>query len=209
MIEDNDTKAIILNSAVQLFSIKGYKETSVREISKEAGVNVSMISYYFGGKEGLLEKIVLDVAEGFTSYIDQFDLENIDELLILFEQFLKYLDTKRSHVKILFSEMGKDYASLRPIKFRIKQLQKKLISFVPIDQNSELDSQLERKIQVMTDIILGMIFSDYIFDFSSFQEGLNTKEKEIWREERIKMLIRMLQQIAGIDSGKINIGAII
>ena len=47
----------ILFNAEKLFAEKGFDGTSIREISKEAQVNVSMISYYFGSKEKLFEKI--------------------------------------------------------------------------------------------------------------------------------------------------------
>ncbi|KIA90431.1 TetR/AcrR family transcriptional regulator [Kaistella jeonii] len=47
----------ILFNAEKLFAEKGFEGTSIREISKEANVNVSMISYYFGSKEKLFEKI--------------------------------------------------------------------------------------------------------------------------------------------------------
>lgn len=47
----------ILFSAEKLFAEKGFEGTSTREISKEANVNISMISYYFGSKEKLLHRI--------------------------------------------------------------------------------------------------------------------------------------------------------
>ena len=47
----------ILLNAEKLFAEKGFDGTSTREISKLANVNVSMISYYFGSKEKLFEKI--------------------------------------------------------------------------------------------------------------------------------------------------------
>lgn len=47
----------ILFVAEKLFATKGFAGTSTREICKEAEVNISMISYYFGSKEKLYEKI--------------------------------------------------------------------------------------------------------------------------------------------------------
>lgn len=47
----------ILFAAEELFAEKGFNGTSTREIAKEAQVNVSMISYYFGSKEKLFERI--------------------------------------------------------------------------------------------------------------------------------------------------------
>lgn len=43
--------------AEKLFAANGYNGTSVRDIATKAKVNVSMISYYFGSKENLLEEL--------------------------------------------------------------------------------------------------------------------------------------------------------
>lgn len=44
----------LFDAGLKLFSEKGFDGTSVHEISKQSGVNVSLIHRYFGGKEGLL-----------------------------------------------------------------------------------------------------------------------------------------------------------
>jgi AcrR family transcriptional regulator len=52
-----DKQIQILKTAEQLFAQKGFDGTSVRDIADEAGVNVSMISYYFRSKEKLMEAL--------------------------------------------------------------------------------------------------------------------------------------------------------
>ena len=44
--------------AERLFSEQDFDAVSVRDIAKEANVNVAMISYYFGSKEKLLEELI-------------------------------------------------------------------------------------------------------------------------------------------------------
>ena len=46
-------KEQIEKAARRLFREKGYHDTSLRDISRQAGVSVSSISYYFGTKEDL------------------------------------------------------------------------------------------------------------------------------------------------------------
>ncbi|MFT4023296.1 MAG: TetR family transcriptional regulator [Flavihumibacter sp.] len=53
-----DKKEIILDAAEQLFALKGYEGSSVREICQLASVNLAMVNYYFGNKEGLFEKLI-------------------------------------------------------------------------------------------------------------------------------------------------------
>ncbi|SDE61719.1 TetR/AcrR family transcriptional regulator [Riemerella columbipharyngis] len=47
----------IMSVAEKLFAERGFEATSIRDISAAANINVSMISYYFGSKEMLYEKI--------------------------------------------------------------------------------------------------------------------------------------------------------
>ncbi len=56
-MELNDKQVQLIETAEKLFAEKGFDATSVREIAKVAGINLAMISYYFGSKEKLLEAI--------------------------------------------------------------------------------------------------------------------------------------------------------
>ncbi|MGE5107743.1 MAG: TetR/AcrR family transcriptional regulator [Sphingobacteriales bacterium] len=55
---EKDKKIQILTAAEELFSEQGFDGTSVRDIAQKAGVNLAMISYYFGSKEKLLTALV-------------------------------------------------------------------------------------------------------------------------------------------------------
>ncbi len=57
-MELNDKQKEIVQVAEKLFAEYGFDGTSVRLIAKEAGINIAMISYYFGSKEKLLEHMV-------------------------------------------------------------------------------------------------------------------------------------------------------
>lgn len=56
-MEYKDKQKQIILTAEKLFSKQGYDGTSVRDIADEAGVNIAMISYYFGSKEKLMEAL--------------------------------------------------------------------------------------------------------------------------------------------------------
>lgn len=47
------TREALLNAARCLFARRGIDGTTVRDLADEAGVNISLISYHFDGKEGL------------------------------------------------------------------------------------------------------------------------------------------------------------
>jgi len=56
-MEFNDKQIHILETAETLFAAKGFDGTSIREIAREAKMNLAAISYYFGSKEKLMEAI--------------------------------------------------------------------------------------------------------------------------------------------------------
>ena len=47
----------ILRAALAEFSRQGYKGARVAAIARQAGVNTQLISYYFGGKQGLFDAV--------------------------------------------------------------------------------------------------------------------------------------------------------
>ena len=55
---ERETKARILEAAEALFAERGFAATTVREIAGRASVNIAMISYYFGTKEGLYRSLL-------------------------------------------------------------------------------------------------------------------------------------------------------
>jgi TetR/AcrR family transcriptional regulator len=57
-MEALDTRAALLKAAEELFASRGFEGTSVKDICEKAGVNVSLISYHFEGKEGLYRAVL-------------------------------------------------------------------------------------------------------------------------------------------------------
>lgn len=72
---DKQTK--ILDVAEELIAKKGFDGTSVRDICTKAGINVAMISYYFGSKEKMM------------SYLYQYRVQRTKESFSEFAQTIK------------------------------------------------------------------------------------------------------------------------
>ena len=49
----SDTRGCLLNAAKRIFARKGYEGATVKDLADEASANISLVSYHFGGKEGL------------------------------------------------------------------------------------------------------------------------------------------------------------
>jgi len=52
-----DTVKSILNAAEELFSERGFAETSLRNITTKAGVNLAAVNYHFGSKKELIQAV--------------------------------------------------------------------------------------------------------------------------------------------------------
>ena len=57
------TRSALLDAASRRFAQDGYSATTVRDIADDAGVNVALISRYFGSKEGLFEACLVNLVE--------------------------------------------------------------------------------------------------------------------------------------------------
>jgi AcrR family transcriptional regulator len=57
-IETMDTREQLLKTASRLFAEKGFEAVTTRELAKQANVNIAMIAYYFGSKEGLFKAMI-------------------------------------------------------------------------------------------------------------------------------------------------------
>ncbi|RNC68486.1 MAG: TetR/AcrR family transcriptional regulator [Desulfuromonadales bacterium] len=59
-----DPRSHLITAATPLFAAKGLSGVNVREIARAAGVNPALISYHFGGKEGLYAAVIRDQFAG-------------------------------------------------------------------------------------------------------------------------------------------------
>ena len=72
------TKELILEVSLKLFSEKGYKPTSVRDIAKEVGITQSGLYNHFKGKDAILETLIANLMD--SAVVKLFDKKSIEEL---------------------------------------------------------------------------------------------------------------------------------
>jgi AcrR family transcriptional regulator len=92
--DGEESRKRIIIAALKLFAEHGYARTSTRQIAKEANVNISSISYYFGDKAGLYQVVF---TEPLGSPVDDINLFSGAELTLeqalsgLFKGFIEPL----------------------------------------------------------------------------------------------------------------------
>ena len=65
-----DARECLLTTAMRLFSEKGFDTVSVRDICSASKTNISLVSYYFGGKEGLYRSVLEEHMTRFRSQLE-------------------------------------------------------------------------------------------------------------------------------------------
>ena len=109
MTDFNDKQRKILQIAEKRFAEKGFDGTSVRDIAHDAGVNIAMISYYFGSKEKMLEALILSRLSDLRlellnlAALEVSPLEKINRLI---EIYVSRIATNRNVYKILHFELN-------------------------------------------------------------------------------------------------------
>ncbi len=208
-METKDKKKHILHIAEQLFAIKGFEATTVRNIADEAQVNLAMISYYFGSKDGLMEYL-------FHERMDETKLK-VEQLLkndkySVFEKVEKMLDeyiTKviqnQSFYKILICEqiMNKNKTILkllREIKLGyaalftelIKEGQKKKVFKKNVDVVLALNTMIGTVIQFV-------INKDHYKEFNSIKT--NEKDFSLFMQSTLNLHLKnIFKTILGYES---------
>lgn len=86
--------ARLLKAALDCFLADEYHKVTTRAIADQAGVNVSMIRYYFGNKEGLYEEMI---RETLKPLLDMLDSDTLSEACGFADYLRLYYDTMRKH----------------------------------------------------------------------------------------------------------------
>lgn len=107
----NEKQIQILQVAETLFAEKGFDGTSIRNIAKEAKINIAMVSYYFGSKERLLESLILFRTSDLKFQIENLsveDLEPIEKINKLIEIYINRINCNKGIYRILHFEFSNE-----------------------------------------------------------------------------------------------------
>ncbi|HUM96418.1 MAG TPA: TetR family transcriptional regulator [Chitinophagaceae bacterium] len=104
----NEKQLQIMHEAESLFAEKGFKGASVRDIAVKAGINLAMVSYYFGSKEKLLEAIFEYRGEitqlKLSSILEIKELSAMEKVNLLVDNYIEKLMLQQNFHRILVRE---------------------------------------------------------------------------------------------------------
>jgi AcrR family transcriptional regulator len=108
--QSGQTSNKLIEAAIDLFSRKGFKGTSIRDLAAEIGMTTSNIYHYFDTKEGLLAAIEQQTLEPITREFRQIaslDMPPLDRFVLLIRTHLAYLDVHRKE-SLIFSSLSEE-----------------------------------------------------------------------------------------------------
>lgn len=128
----SSTVESILDAAEALFAEKGFAETSLRNITSEAGVNLAAVNYHFGSKQKLIQAVFARFLDPFSEHLNTQLIERfgdaddnppeIKELLELFAYTVYAMRSERLKTK--------DQTFVRLIGLAYNQGEGHLLSFI-------------------------------------------------------------------------------
>ncbi len=110
--DTKSTREKILRVASQMFSNQGYGSTSVRDIAKEAGVNIAAINYHFRSKQELLWQILQNSNRHLREIADEIarsDLGFEDASVAFCERMLRLSSDVRTVMRVFMSPVEEGY----------------------------------------------------------------------------------------------------
>jgi len=112
-----------MEAAERLFADKGFAGTSVRDIADAAGVNLAMISYYFGSKEKLMEAMFQHRGQYFKIQLQNIlhsDMTPLQKVEKLIDDYIDRIFQKQCFHKVMLREQMVNNTG--PISEQIAQL---------------------------------------------------------------------------------------
>lgn len=106
-----ETRAVLLDAAVEAFATRGFDGISIRQLEELAGVKRGLVAYHFTDKEGLwraaVDRLFLGMAERFGDRLDVFaDLPPRDAARAVVRAFVRYSAEHPELNRLMLQECG-------------------------------------------------------------------------------------------------------
>jgi AcrR family transcriptional regulator len=161
-------KALIMDTALELFAGKGYYPTSISDIAQKAGISKGLMYNYFESKEELIKAIV---DKGMAEFTDIFDANKdgvltMEEFTYFIDESLRRLKENTSYWKLYFSIILQPpvYEMARERMFELTPLNQQILVNYYIRRGAR-NPQLE---VILFHVLMDGVFMNYIMDPVNF-----------------------------------------
>lgn len=200
MKKQNLSRKKIMNAAILLFANKGFSSTTTREICTQAGVNLSLISYYFKTKDGLYTSIIESIMNYGLEHLQEeiaksknvssmIKGEKIELYRCLLEKYTKFIyseNVPRSFIVLMLKEQTTAHS-------KFSEMYSKKINLFYTALRKTLASILDKKesdksIVFEVSSIIGQILSFKIMDRAT----LSALSQTAYTKEDNKKIVKMV-----------------
>lgn len=143
----DEVKAKIKESAVDVFTEKGFKKASIKEIAKHADVSVGNVYRYYSDKEGLYKSVIQGVYNGVNEILRIVESRNDYELVFegkldddkLFDPMIHFIQLYRQEKKVfrMLLHNGRDQHYDKTIAIFIDLLKNYFMKFWGIERRAD------------------------------------------------------------------------
>ncbi|WP_419781474.1 TetR family transcriptional regulator [Maridesulfovibrio sp.] len=154
----------ILQAGAKLFAERSFNTVGIRDIAREADVNSAMISYYFGGKAGLLREIFSAFSERMVAVIRQSMNEAGDHAELVELNVARFLADARQNRDLYLvglSELNHDSEELQDLRDGLYSTGWEMFNEF-LTRTGSKANLAENVKDICFTAVIGTIFSDYL-----------------------------------------------
>jgi AcrR family transcriptional regulator len=138
-----DTRARVLQVALELFAERGFAETSTRELSERLGFTKAALYYHFRTKDDLLAALIQPVLEQLTALITQTPLRS--SAAARRQVLAAYVDIGTAHLDLLRVLTQDPSVTHRPVSAAHISLQDRMLQLLAGHEDPDLTEQIRAR----------------------------------------------------------------
>jgi len=194
-MEFTDKQKHILDIAERLIADNGFDGTSIRDIAKEASINIAMISYYFGSKEKLLEALFemrgKEVTLKLENLMQNDKLSSLEKMNVVIDAYIEKITNQQCYHRIMMRQQAMENSFISDKIFETKRRNHALIQQLIKHGQKQGDFKKNIDLQLVMVTLFGTV--NHMITSKNFYRKLNNFE-DMPDEEFEKHIRKKLSQ---------------
>ena len=111
-MDKTDRGKLIIDAALKVFSRKGYADTRMADIAREADMSYGLVYHYFENKETLFDAIVEEWWTGFYNELEKLQkrpVPTVEKLVGIIRYILSVYASKPNQISIFVTEVSRGF----------------------------------------------------------------------------------------------------
>ncbi len=198
VLESNKTEQQILEAAYRVFQKKGKAGARMQEIADEAGINKSMLHYYFRNKESLFKKIFLQSITEFLGavipLINNLNTSWEEKIKELVKHYILFMRHRPDLPFFVMNEINQNSQEFfQHLNVNIGDILLKSVFFKQLQQEmQEGKIKTINPLQIFISIVSNIIFPFIAAPMLKKVASMSDKDWELFLDEREILTIELI-----------------